>query len=818
MTMPDLYLRPESVFEKSAASEVALPEDPNAWPNEILQELFKQVPYVADFTPNVNMTKVDAERGYALGFIDIMNKTELQPSTSPESLQAAGVQRARVPIIVCNRKLAPFDIILTEKNTMLPLTEERLSQAIFRPQTFDITSRSPGDMSIVGDLYPPYRQNFGFGGGGSTSSMGMGKQGSTTRGVINLAVIDQIRETYKDAPIVERANFEKWAALSVMEMAQAADKAKKVVGGVIPKVIKGKGVMGGLPSASAVAGALPKTAGVEKTALGKLLGELVKKTTDPGRLANVSRLATSRGAQLAAAGGDAAEKGLKYTRVGTFAAQKLQKTGSILQAILPTINDSDFQKFASVVARPEIRALMNENRVGCRAALETLSSFEGGALQKRAAAIPHSIKPDVVQIVTSEDGYAVKVARHDVWEPHTYSVDRGRLVRDFGTKIALAADQNGAVTMVEGGEAPEEKPLETAPITVPGVYTVETVEGEQLEGWVIPNLLELDGTPMPIALFTNGTQMAVQGEIVGAPATSEIPLAEGPPQGHGCFVRHNENGQIEATIPLEITATLNDQGEVLYATQTYDGRPVDVAVQPNIQVITMAPNGHVLIPESFQWMPLQGDAVALLGGTDDAEEGMQQEPGKTAAAYRSVTVRAGDQNNISISGPLIEKVAQKEREFIDIDQAMFLLGGLGVDPHYAATKIAYAVAYHKPIEVKCSRQIKTVAELQGEAKLAALETLGKLPVLRRELFKEAAAIPDPVAVDTVLSLGFINPENMAHFVTYLPVLDDAQSKMCELLLGARLGARDIPVGPLEKAIRSLEEVIRGLKVMAFAQN
>ncbi len=42
--------------------------------------------------------------------------------------------------------------------------------------------------------------------------------------------------------------------------------------------------------------------------------------------------------------------------------------------------------------------------------------------------------------------------------------------------------------------------------------------------------------------------------------------------------------------------------------------------------------------------------------------------------------------------------------------------------------------------------------------------------------------------------------------------------MCELLLGARLGARDLPVGSLEKAIRSTEEVIKGLKVMAFAQS
>lgn len=945
MTMTDLYLRPEAVFEKTAG-EVTLPEDPNAWPDEILQELFKQVPYVADFTPNVNMTKVDAERGYALGFIDIMNKTELQPSSSQESLQAAGVQRARVPIIVCDRKLQPFDLVLTEKNKTLPLTEERLGQVLFRPQTFDITSRSPGDMSIVGDLYPPYRQNFGFGGGGSTSSMGMGKQGSA-RGMINLTVIEELRETYKDAPLFERANFEKWAAMSIMDMAAAADKAKKVIpSGAVPKMIAGKGMLHGLPSASAVKGALPKTAGA-KTAMGKLLGELVKKTTEPARMANISRLATSRGAQLAAEGGEAAKKGLKYTTIGNVAAQRMAKMSSaakeagfiggmvdkakgkvdkvkshvkeqagkaldhvagqvgeaagravgpamapatregartatregvlgareglidagkdiwekdkkkvvggtaaaagligankavnygikrhedkrlakdighevkkasVLEVILSTINDSDYAKFASVVGRPEVQALMNNNSIGCRAALETLAGFEGGGLQKRAAAMPHAIAPTVVQIIATDEGYVVKTARHDVWAPHTYAADRGRIVRDFGTKIALAADQNGAVTAVEGGETPDEDVGgEMASITAPGVYTVETVEGESIEGWVIPNLLELDGTQMPIALFTNGSQMAVQGEIMGAPSSTEIPLAEGPPQGHGCFVRHNEDGELQATIPMEIKATINDQGEVLFSTETYDGRPVDVAVQPNIQEITMGPNGHVLIPESFQWMPLQGDSVALLSNPGDA--------GKTAAALRSiagsVVVRAGDQNNISISGPLVEKVASAEREFVDLDQAMFLLGGLGVDPHYAATKIAYAVTYHKPIEVLCSRPIRTLSELRSESKEAAIKTLGQIPVLRRELFKEAAAIPDPVAVDTVLSLGFINPENITHFISFLPTLDDAQSKMCELLMGARLGMRDIPAGPLEKAIRSLEEVIRGLKVMAFAQN
>ena len=49
----------------------------------------------------------------------------------------------------------------------------------------------------------------------------------------------------------------------------------------------------------------------------------------------------------------------------------------------------------------------------------------------------------------------------------------------------------------------------------------------------------------------------------------------------------------------------------------------------------------------------------------------------------------------------------------------------------------------------------------------------------------------------------------------MPVIDDAQMKMCELLLAARLGLREIPTPALEKAIRSTEDVLEGLKVLAF---
>jgi hypothetical protein len=70
----------------------------------------------------------------------------------------------------------------------------------------------------------------------------------------------------------------------------------------------------------------------------------------------------------------------------------------------------------------------------------------------------------------------------------------------------------------------------------------------------------------------------------------------------------------------------------------------------------------------------------------------------------------------------------------------------------------------------------------------------------------------------VLSLGFINPQNIMTFVSYLPELDASQERLCELLVAARLGLTDVPTSPLEKAIKAVEEVLEGLKVLAFQKS
>ena len=70
-----LFYAPQCFVEKTAG-EVDLADDPNQWPQMILQELYKQVPYITDYQPHVQMERVDAERGYGLGHVEIQNQTE----------------------------------------------------------------------------------------------------------------------------------------------------------------------------------------------------------------------------------------------------------------------------------------------------------------------------------------------------------------------------------------------------------------------------------------------------------------------------------------------------------------------------------------------------------------------------------------------------------------------------------------------------------------------------------------------------------------------------------------------------------------------
>lgn len=737
-SMP-LFHEPKHVFAKLAA-ETTLPEDPNQWQDEVLQEVYKQVPYLADFNLEVVMETVDGERGYGLGHVEVVSKSEA-PMTAPQDQQdAAGIRKSRIPVIIKDGKLMPFDVVITDDSKAMPLTESRMRQAMFRPHAFDVTSKTPGDQSMIGQLYPPYRQNYGFGGGGAGMSAGMG--GKTAAKKI-ASLEDYLLQ------LGEEHEAEKTAARTVELPAE-----------------------------------LLKTAGIK---VGK---EVIVKGE------KVTKLEAAKESKESCGDG--------------------MKMGSILAAILPTANITDLASFRESLLDQSTK-LAYAGNAATYDALELLSNADPTTVEKRASAMFNYVKPSVMQVVKLPGGYEIKTASHRMWEPLTEVVDRGELVRRVGVKIALAADTAGAVTVgdEEGvGEEGGEPPAVAGPISAPGMYMVKSTAGEDLTGVVIPNLVDIDGSPLPIALFTDGQHAAVQSDMAGVPAGEFSPpptLPSDQAQGHGCF--YTEYGGIPcATLPLTLGAVLAGNGVddmPKFDGETFDGRPVQVSVQPYAQQVVNV-DGLMIIPQGWSWLPLdQAAEIDLAEGAADVN--------KTASLQTklsSVEVVAGSVDSFSVRGLGVDKLAMDDRQFLNQDACLFLLTGLGANPSTALKKMAHAV-HRGPQYVGTSRTLKTAAEVRGESYVAAENFLSAMPTFRHRLWKEAAAITDPVAVDSVLSLGFINPENLATYIGYLPTLDEAQRRLCELLIGARLGMRELSEGAIERAIRALEDVIEGLKVIAF---
>lgn len=672
-------------FEKIAA-EVPLPPDPNRWPQEIHQELYKQLPFIADFSPTIEMDKVDAEKGYALGRVMVMSPTQLHPATPPDAMQAAGIKKVWIPIVVREMKLLPLDLFSTEEGELLPLNEARFRNALFRPQPFDVTATSPGDTSMINQLFPPFRQQYGYGGGGVVT-----------------------------------------------------DGAK-------------------VGSAKACC----KECGKESC--------------------------TCR-----------------------------EKTG-MLAKIAHTITGQDLQKFSSFLSDPENRAIYKEAGLYTSPALQQLLAVQPATPEKLASDFLENLPSNVVQVARAAGAYRVKVANASFFEPQTTTLDRGALVALFGEKVALGADLSGAVTMSDAPDSAEGAPApapQAVQVSQFGAYQVQATSGEKLTGFVFPNLLDVDNTPLPIALFISDSVAMLQAEIAGTPIPAladNLPQLRmgGHPKGAGIFVRETSQG-LEATIPFDVQASLSGEGDVLFMATSFDGRSFEVSIQPHIQELVVE-GKRLLVPDGFQWMPIgQLQPTPLLSSPSDIASAAEAE--KTSSAH--VVLRAFSPNTFSVAGAPVEKVAHDAREAISADDTMFLLAAVGVSPLDATVKMAEALSLQAPLVVSCTRAITPLddALAASREKVASFKAL--LPELRAELWKEASAIQDPTAVDTILSLGFINPENMATFVDSLPQLEQTQRRLCDLLLAVRVGLPNIEANPLERCIKTLDKVIDGLKLLAF---
>jgi hypothetical protein len=746
--------------------------------------------------------------------------------------------------------LQPLDLLVTDDTKIIPLTESRLRQSIFRPQAFDVTARTPGDQSMIGQLYPPYRQNYGMGGGGMAMATGIGKQGSVKTAMISAGGIARMQQDFPppqkaapagygapeppgavDPPALASRMAEEKKASSDLERYLEREFLKEKNAAMIDDYLAGdrqhsrpgKHAMTVDFRPGNLGEFIAKHASVKEATLtlpgGHRVQSIYHPTTGeftgmvavipPGKdIPHNDALFKANSKSIALQ--EALQAALLLAPKSTTVKKK---TASLLAAILPTIGVNDYLEFADTIRSPGMQAAFTKNAAATLPSITLLLSHDptAASAEKIASVLDDMVQPTVAQIRRVGDGqYTVKTASHLYWKPRDVTVGRADVVHRFGEKVALAADADGSVTMGAGADTvtPEvEAEPGASSIVHPGLYKVQDTQGREHVGAVVPNLMDVDGKELPISLFTNGTVSAVQTDIVGVPAGTAVDLPRSAPSGHGFFFKA-DGDRLYAMVPMTFQASTSMPGQPRdLVGETFDGRPVQVSQQPNIQVIIQTPEGKTLIPADWSWSSLsKTDEVDLASGENFGKEAQVQR------YLESVAIRGSSSGIFTIDGLALDKVAAEHKHSVDVDGAMFLLTALGVAPNCAIEKLGQSMVGQGVTLVKVGRSIRDARDEVAEARVKAAS---KQTSLRRPLFKEAAALTDPLAVDTILSLGFVNPENLNTFVAYLPEIDEAQAHMCELLLAARLGMSSIQIGALEKAVKSTEEVIEGLKVLAF---
>lgn len=88
--------------------------------------------------------------------------------------------------------------------------------------------------------------------------------------------------------------------------------------------------------------------------------------------------------------------------------------------------------------------------------------------------------------------------------------------------------------------------------------------------------------------------------------------------------------------------------------------------------------------------------------------------------------------------------------------------------------------------------------------------------LKLDLVKEASVIDDPESVDAVLSLNFINEDNLGDYVDGIQSMKRVISKLAGLLIASRMGLKDIDESAVRKAMDGLEKTVGGLEAVKLA--
>lgn len=482
----------------------------------------------------------------------------------------------------------------------------------------------------------------------------------------------------------------------------------------------------------------------------------------------------------------------------------------LMEAIGDTINQSDIKRISNQL-EANIKVAMalkaNETTLPFMRYIASIKPIEKEEIAKVAA---DSIQPNVIMLTRQGDGYHLKMANSSMYSPEEVVGDRNSMVDLAGEDMVKEVDSTG-VSMVSTDPVVRDIVEDEKAIDIDrfGEYRVKTLDGKEIMGWVFPTVIDFDGTQLPMVLFSNGSAAAMQEKICGSFVGSGANIIRGRMKGNGFFYRVTKEGTAIAFVPGKVVHPFADQTGQGVVFESVLGERSRVRLVPGIKNITKIGGDEYAIPGDVMWLPFDGSALVKL--MEEPEDFAKIASVKQAS--KTVTIISDGHTWSFRGGCGLNKLANEEKVGLDAANAAFLGCTLGID-EYTTMRALGIAGQRGQVKIAGCRTIRRVGDMYKESQARSKRMWEELPP-RHNLLKEAASLEDATTVDKVLSIGFLNPENVSTFVSYLPEIDMTISKLAEILVAVRIGLKDVPEIAVKNAMERLDEVATALKALMY---
>lgn len=372
-----------------------------------------------------------------------------------------------------------------------------------------------------------------------------------------------------------------------------------------------------------------------------------------------------------------------------------------------------------------------------------------------------------------------------------------------------------------------------------GHYLAVTKDGSFVEGQLFTDVRDYNGNPYPVQLFLTGNAHALQECMVGERLGDVHPeLSPGSVEvgAEGTFVGAEEGGGQFALLPFKVTNVGWVRNYLVVQALGLGDEKIAFVLMPGVTRLVNATGvadtvigdkvaGNVFfVPPGYHFLSL-GKRLRLMDDPREVKDRLGKrvffharhlEPfdveGTKGGHGRSVRVIATGRGTWTLKGDILETL-HRDRELQDLSstECHWILSVLGVALEDAARITALALDRGE-CNVSNLRPAKDFVRKGqiGDKSLAELAA-----IFRRNLTKEASTFGDPKAVDAMLSLNFVNENNLLQFLDNLPMFRETEEKLAELYLYAAMGLKEhVPEQAVITAMKAVNEVNEGLEHLA----